>query len=119
MIDHEKQSELQNAYEVLVKHNLWRRGYCDMQDAEIDLKELGVAIDTAAGCILAFQRLDVLFDEALKKAAALKTEVGILEHEIKCANKTIDRISDRKNAVEAENKRLKALLASHKIKYKA
>jgi hypothetical protein len=118
MIDDERKSELQNALEVLTRHNLYRRGYCDMQAAEIDPGELGVVIDVAAGAILEYQRLDVLFDEALKKAAALKTEVNILEHEIKCANKTIDRIADRKNQVEAENRRLKALLASHKIKYK-
>lgn len=119
MIDNERRSELQNAVEVLTRHNLYRRGYCNVQAAEVDSKESGKAIDAAAGAILEYLRLDVLFDEALKKAAALKTEVNILEHEIKCANKTIDRIADRKNQVEAENRRLKALLASHKIKYKA
>ncbi len=82
MIDHERRSELENAVEVLTRHNLYRRGYCDMEAAEFDPKESGKAIDAAAGAILEYLRLDVLFDEALKKVAALKTEVGILEHEI-------------------------------------
>lgn len=119
MIEDERRSELENALEVLTRHNLCRRGYCDMQAAEVDPKEIGIAIDTAAGCILEYLQLKVMFDEALKKIAVSKGEVRILEHEIKCANNTIDRIADRKNAIEAENKRLKALLASHKIKYKA
>lgn len=57
MIDDEKRNELRNAYEVLTRHNLYRRGYCNMEAAEIDTKELGIAIDTAAGAILEYLRL--------------------------------------------------------------
>ena len=119
MINNERRSELQNAVEVLTRHNLYRRGYCDMKAADIDIKEVEVCIDVAAGAILEYLRTDTLLDHALKEAAINKGEVSILEHEIKCANKTIDRLADRCENVKAENRRLKALLASHHIKYKA
>ena len=52
MIDDERLSEVQFAYEVLVKHNLWRRGYCCADAIDVDPKTLGIAIDVATGALL-------------------------------------------------------------------
>lgn len=104
MIDDERRNELQNAYEVLVKHNLWRRGYCETETVEIDSKELGIVIDTAAGAILELLRLSDI-EETHSKS-------------FRCLREKIDLVHDDYNRLTAENKRLKALLASHHIKYK-
>ena len=119
MIDDERRSELQNAFDILVRHNLYRRGYCDLQTVDIDPKEIGVAIDAAAGAIQEYIRADATLDYATKKCAEYKSESLLHKEEWQKANKTIDRLADRCEQVKAENRRLKALLASHRIKYKA
>ena len=107
MIDDERRSELQIAYELLVKHNLWRRGNIDTETADIDGKELGLAIDTACGAILEYLRLD---GERVQLIRAL--------HRYKNDHEDIQRINQMLDDCRAENKRLKALLASYHIKYK-
>lgn len=118
MIDDERRSELQNALEVLTRHNLYRRGYCDMQSADIDPAELGTAIDAAAGAILEYLHADTLLMAESKKKHEYRAEAMLCKQEWQNANKTIDRLADRCEKVKAENKRLKALLAAHHIKYK-
>lgn len=108
MIDNERRNELENALAVLTRHNLYRRGYCDMEAAEVDGKELGVAIDAAAGAILEYLRLSNIEETAGK----LKQSNLFLREKINLIHDDFDRLT-------AENKRLKSLLASHKIKYKA
>lgn len=89
MIDAERKTELQNTYDVLVKHNLWRRGFIEMLTADLEPREIGEAIDTAAGVILEYLRL---------------TEGWV------------ELCQDRSRYVD-ENLRLKKLLESHGIKY--
>lgn len=108
MIDDERKSELQNAFDVLVRHNLWRRGYCETETVDIDIKELGIVIDTAAGAILELLRL-----------ANVEEQNGEMKQSLLFLREKINLIHDDFDELTAENRRLKALLASHKIKYKA
>lgn len=119
MIDHERRNELQNALAVLTRHNLYRRGYCDMEAAEIDPAELGTAIDAAAGCILEYLRLEIIFHETARNRNALASDFAECQDKCRNAEKMIDHLADRIEQFKAENRRLKALLASHHIKYKA
>lgn len=111
MINDERRSELEYAFEVLLRHNLWRRGYCESKTADVDPKEIGVAIDTAAGAILEYLRL---YDERMQLVTACNRYKSDCEHQEAITLTTKKMLDD----CRAENKRLKALLASHKIKYK-
>lgn len=119
MIDDERRNELKNAFEVLTRHNLYRRGYCDMDTADIDPKQLGDAIDAAAGAILEYLQTDERLYYAMKKRAEYRADANRYKNEWIDANKTIESIAERYDQVKAENCRLQALLASHHIKYKA
>lgn len=94
MIDNERKVELIHASNVLVLHNLYRRGYCDISP---ETEDIGKSMDMAAGAILCYLEDDKQYE--------LTSDI----------NKFLT--TDRKRIL-AENKRLKALLASHKIKYK-
>ncbi|MBR1952442.1 MAG: hypothetical protein IKA32_07695 [Lentisphaeria bacterium] len=112
MIDDTKRLELEDAVDVLVKHNLYRRGHCEMHTAGASEKEIGIAIDTAAGAILEYLNLDTHFLAAAKKIGKLRYELAQQESITKSTLHMLDEC-------RAENRRLKALLASHRIKYKA
>lgn len=111
MIDIERRAELDEAFDVLVKHNLWRRGNIDTETADIDGKEIGAAIDTAAGAILEYLRLN---DEREQLLKALNRYRNDYEQQAAITITTKKILDD----CCAENRRLRALLASHRIKYK-
>ena len=111
MIDQEKQGELQDAYEVLVRHNLYRRGYIEMETADDSSKEIGQAIDAAAGAILEYIKLADVATELARDARYLKSE---LKQQEAITTSTIMELYEAR----AEIRRLQALLACHHIKYK-
>ena len=111
MIDSERRSELQEAYEVLVRHNLYRRGYIDMETEDYSVKELGQAIDAGAGAILEYIKLSDVAQELARDASYLKSELK--QQEAITASTIMELIETR-----AEVRRLKALLARHRIKYR-
>lgn len=83
------------AFRILQAHNLWRRGKIDIN--LFSPGEIGNAIDTAMG--------------ALMDVCAMSRELDIQE-KIAAAAKA------HQQKTYKENQRLKALLATHKIKYK-
>lgn len=93
-MDNEKREELKQAYKVLVAHNLYRRGKTDTM--QFTPAELGDAIDTAAGALIDFIGVD--------------TE---LEHRAMVIHSAHSAL----NSAHSEIKRLKALLAAHRIPY--
>lgn len=111
MIDAERRGELEEAFDVLIKHNLWRRGYIEMETVDASGKEIGAAIDTAAGAILEYLRLE---GEQMQLVRAVNRYKNDYEDQERITLATKKMLDD----CRAENKRLKALLASHRIKYK-
>ena len=111
MIDIERRAELEEAFDVLIKHNLWRRGNIEMETADAEPKEIGLAIEKGAGAILEYIRLD---DERAQLVRALNRYRNDYKQQAEITISTKKML----DACRAENRRLKALLASHKIKYK-
>lgn len=111
MIDIERRAELEDAFDVLVKHNLWRRGNIDTETANISGKEIGSAIDTAAGAILEYMRLNDERERLIRSCNRFKNDYEQQEAITLSTKKMLDDC-------RAENRRLKALLATHHIKYK-
>lgn len=106
MMDEERKSDLQFAYDTMVKYNLWRRGYVEDRDA-IDPKELGKSIDIAAGAILDYFAL----------VGRWNHEMGQLEHALKQQECITISTKSMLDDARAEIRRLKAILAAHGIAY--
>ena len=109
--DEQMRTELQAHYEVLVRHNLYRRGYIDMETTDDSPKELGQAIDAGAGAILEYIKLSDVAQELAQDARYLKSE---LKQQEAITTSTIMELYEAR----AEIRRLQALLARHRIKYK-
>lgn len=94
-MEDKRRSELNCAYHALVEHNLWRRG--KTTQCVMNPREIGDAIDTAAGAIL-----DLI---------GVEYELGQQEAITKSTMMMLDR-------ERSEARRLKAILASRRIPYK-
>lgn len=111
MIDIERRAELEEAFDVLIKHNLWRRGFIEMETADTSPKEFGLAIDTAAGAILEYLRLEGEQGQLVRACNRYRNDY---EQQAAITITTKKMLDDCRK----ENRRLKALLATHRIKYK-
>lgn len=117
MIEQEKITELKEAFDVLVKHNLYRRGAINYETAENTPGELGEAIDLAAGTILEY--LALLEKANRYKAAKEIYSKNMQEYQAQWNNaeKSVKTLTHLLGKERNETKRLQALLASHHIKY--
>lgn len=104
-MDEERKSDLQFAYETLVKHNLWRRGLCEYQNS--DPKNLSRAIDIAAGALLDFHSFITSYANNTTRLHAQ------LEQQECIAISTKDMLDDARREI----RRLRAILAAHGINY--
>lgn len=107
-MDSTKQTELNIAYHTLCKYMLWRRGRTESQ--EFTAKEIGDALETAAGAILDYIGCDVRMNVA-------ESSLRSCEHELKqqeCITLSTKKMLDD---ARAEIRRLHAILAGHRIKF--
>lgn len=118
MFDKEHEQLLKEAYDVLVKHNLYRRGAIRHDTADATPKEIGEAIDLAAGTILEYLEL-------VEECKKLKVAIGAWQQKATLAKSRGDEAVKRMEFLykvaekrKSEVKRLQALLARHKIRYK-
>ena len=107
-MDEHRKNELNIAYHTLCEYMLWRRGRTESQD--FTAKEIGDALETAAGAILDYMRCDVRMNVA-------ESSLRSCEHELKqqeCITLSTKRMLDD---ARAEIRRLHAILAGHRIKF--
>ena len=117
MIEQEKITELKEAFDVLTKYNLYRRGAMSYDAADITAGAVGEAIDLAAGTIQEYLKL-CNENERHKNVQDIYVK-NMKEYQMQWTNaeKSVKLLSNLLGKERAENKRLSALLASHHIKY--
>lgn len=110
----EQRNNIKTAYYTLVRYNLWRK---DFTENCPDIKDISFAVDVACGVLIDF--------------LAVKKENKIIRKSLSAAEKALDenenlvdsyqvRFVDqakKRHDAEKEVKRLRGLLAAHKIKY--
>lgn len=117
MIEQEKLSALEEAFDVLVKYNLYRRGAMEFDAAEITVAEVGEAIDLAAGTIQEYIKLLREVDRIKTVKRAYAKNMKEFQMQWSNAEKSVKVLSNLLDKERAETKRLSALLASNHIKY--
>ena len=118
MLSEEKIAELQEAFDVLVKHNLYRRGAVDLKTVDITPGELGEAIDLAAGVVLEYIQMNEDIVRERKAKEMYSKQVKHYHDQWINAEKSIKVLEKELAKYKADYKRLSVLLAGHKIKYK-
>jgi hypothetical protein len=91
----EERNELKRALHIMQWFALYRRGYCNNHEFYSG-KEIGVALDAVMGCVYDYVVTDNDLRQQLCIAKSQESFIGVLRK---------------------ENTRLKALCASHKVKY--
>jgi hypothetical protein len=99
-MDDERKSQLKTALTVLVRHNLWRK---DLAKDMMTPQHITKAIDCACGAIL-----DLL---------AISAEQELLSRGLSIAEYEWERGLKEIKEKDQEIRRLRSLLAAHKIKY--
>lgn len=107
-MDEHRKHELNTAYHTLCEYMLWRLGRTEKLSA--DEHEISVALETAAGAILDYIGQDV-------EATVAQTSLRSAEHELKQQECITESTRMMLDDARAEIRRLKAILASHGIKY--
>lgn len=118
MIEPEKRGCLEEAFDVLVKHNLYRRGVLSFETANVQPGEISEAIDVAAGTIQEYLKLDEELAGEIKIKKMYSEQAVHFRNQWRNAEKSVKLLSKIAEQRQAEIKRLRALLATNGIKYK-
>jgi hypothetical protein len=114
MMETEQRNNIKTAYYTLVRYNLWRK---DFTDNCPDVKDISFAVDVACGVLIDF--LAVKKENKIIRKSLSAAEKALEENE-NLVDSYQDRFVDqakKRHDAEKEVKRLRSLLAAHKIKY--
>ena len=105
MMTSEKQEELNESVDLLMRHQLWRRGKTDKM--RVTVSEIGDAIDCVCGGVLDYLELQKDFDRVVQQRDAMMETVK-------------QAVADSRElaCVKAERNHLKAILAGLRIPHK-